>query len=179
MFGGIQNFPMLSEHQCDPSSFSSSLTNRTLIHCCQMTFKNHVSIISVITQKESWCLRCSVFTDTCNNFTFRSKMLNSIKAVWLRSWGFIARLNSWPFTLPQCIRESSSYYSWSVKVYWYLLWFYETLPQGTLLWCYCKLIFLFSSVFKVTVLNTSGWLKVVEKEGEGIKSINTHLSNIY
>lgn len=39
MFGGLRNSPSLSEHQRDPSSFSSSLTNRTLIHCCQMTFK--------------------------------------------------------------------------------------------------------------------------------------------
>ena len=96
----------VTEHQRDPS-FSSSLTNTTLINCCQVTFKNHVSIISVITLSKSWCLRCSVFIDTCNNFTFRGKMLNSIKAVWLRSWGFIARLNSWPFTLSQCIRDSS------------------------------------------------------------------------
>lgn len=107
MFGGLRNSPSLSEHQRDPSSFSSSLTNRVLIHCCQMTFKNHVGIISVITQNKRWCLRCSIFTDTCNNFTFRSKMLNSIKAVWLRSWGFIARLNLWPFTLSQCIRKAS------------------------------------------------------------------------
>lgn len=107
MFGGLRNSLSLSEHQRDPSSFSSSLMNRVLIHCCQMTFKNHVGIISIITQNKRWCLRCSVFTDTCNNFTFRSKMLNSIKAVWLRSWGFIARLNLWPFTLSQCIRKAS------------------------------------------------------------------------